>query len=336
MDVVRPGQRRVVIKGNDRGEVGGIKIEPCDVFVMQRPTHAYHVNMIRFLIARGTAVVVDIDDDLRAIHPGNAAFIAMHPKSLGVRHDDGTINMHSWLHMDEACRQATLVTVSTAALLPRYAPHGRGVVIDNYLPEHYYTVPHTDSDLIGWPASLHSHPDDPSAVGSAVSRLVARGRRFEALSSPGFGQAFGLEYDPPGGHADVPLLDWPAAVARYGIGIAPLADTRFNLGKSRLKALEMAGCGVPFVASPRAEYARFHAEGAGLLAGRPKDWYRTLERLAQNPDERAELAAAGRAVADRNRLTDHVWRHMDAWTRAGLSLAREHYSLLGVRRPARP
>jgi hypothetical protein len=130
----------------------------------------------------------------------------------------------------------------------------------------------------------------------------------------GAGKALGLAADPPGGA--VPIEEWPRAVAELGIGIAPLADTKFNQAKSALKPMEMSACGVPWVASPRAEYARLHKMGAGILADRPRTWYRELKRLRESAALRAELSEAGRAVAEQLRLRDHAWRWADAWQRA--------------------
>jgi hypothetical protein len=105
-------------------------------------------------------------------------------------------------------------------------------------------------------------------------------------------------------------------VAELGIGIAPLADTRFNRCKSWLKPLELSALGVPWVASPRVEYARLHAEGAGILADTPRRWHRELRRLQLSPALRAELAAAGREVAARFRLEDNAWRWLETWSAA--------------------
>jgi hypothetical protein len=208
-----------------------------------------------------------------------------------------------------------LVTVSTPALLPVYVGHGRGVVLPNYLPDHYYGLSRVDSDVIGWPGSYHSHPNDPDAVGGAVARLVDEGAEFVMRGdSTGAGRAFGLAQDPAGG--GVPIEEWPRAVASLGVGIAPLADTRFNSAKSALKVIEMSAAGVPWVASPRAEYRKIHAMGAGILADRPRVWYRELKRLRESAGLRQEMSEAGRAVAEQLRLRDHAWRWLDAWSRA--------------------
>lgn len=312
--VVEQDQRSVRLV-MERDTVRDVLVDGVDVVVLQRVTHAYMAQAVSVLRAKGVAVVVDVDDDLSAIHPSNPAWAMHHPGNEGRRMAGGQVNRHSWRNLAAACRDASLVTVSTPALLDVYARHGRGVVLPNYLPDHYYGLPRTDSDVLGWPGSFHSHPNDPEAVGGAVARLVDEGAEFVMRGDPaGAGKAFGLGADPAGG--GVPIEAWPRAVASLGVGIAPLADTRFNAAKSWLKPLEMSAAGVPWVASPRAEYARLHAMGAGVLADRPRTWYRELKRLRESAALRAELSEAGRAVAEQLRLRDHAWKWADAWSHA--------------------
>lgn len=317
IEVRPPDNRDLKLRMEGERVAQVLDVEPGSVYVFQRLTHSWMAQAVPLLREAGAAVVVDVDDDLGSIHPRNPAYDAMHPRHAGswdsVKRE---MRRHSWHHLRDACRDATLVTVSTPALLKRYAAHGRGHVLYNHLPEHYYGVPHQDSDVIGWPAALQSHPDDPSAVGGAVARLVADSAAFRIAGDPtGTGAAFGLRED-PSGRSGVGLEGWPGLVAELGIGIAPLADTRFNACKSWLKPLEMSALGVPWVASPRAEYVRLHQRGAGVLADTPRRWYRELERLRRDPGLRTERADAGRAVAEGLRLRDNAWRWLEAWCRA--------------------
>jgi hypothetical protein len=290
--------------------------DEVDVVVFQRVTHRYLAQAVAVLRERGKTVVVDVDDDLSVIHPDNPAWQALHPK----RHErfTGKPYLHAWGNLGDACRAASLVTATTPALVQRYG-HGRGVVLPNYLAAHYYDVPHDDSALLGWPASLRSHPNDPAVVGNAVARLVDAGYRFHVTSvADGVGSAFGLTSDDVVSRIEnpVPLYDWPDEVAKIGVGIAPLADTKFNVAKSWLKPLELSAVGVPWVGSPREEYRRLHQLGCGVLVDRPKDWFRVLRSLLRDERRRTELADAGRAVAATLRLEDHAWRWWEAWSDA--------------------
>lgn len=306
--------------------------EGVDVVVFQRITDARLVQAVTYLRKRGVAVVIDVDDDLSSIHPSHPAFLQVNPnrarhevargiaagfikspqQAAGIQERFEKQFTHSFRNLEEACSLATLVTVSTDGLLQRYAKHGRGVVLNNYTPDHYLDVKHEDSDVVGWPAAFNSHPNDPPAVGNAIRRLVDDGVTFRMIGdSTGAGAAFGMRDDPPG--ADVELDEWPHELTKLGVGIACLANTQFNSRKSWLKPLELSAVGVPWVASPRAEYVKFHKLGAGVLAEKPKEWYRVLRKLVDDPARRVELSLTGRAVATELRLSDHVWRHMETW-----------------------
>lgn len=318
---VQPRDRKMELRvSRDTDQVIGLDSDPSqemDVLVLQRVTHPWVAQAVRYYRSYGVAVVVDMDDDLNAIHPSNPAFAMMHPKSAADPRR-GERRAHSWKYLAQACRDATLVTVSTPALLPVYAPQGHGRVVPNYLPPAYTRLLHQDSDLIGWPASLHSHPDDPSVTGGALARLVADGARFTVGGNPaGCGRAFGLPGSrDPEGMGEVGILDWGATVARLGIGISPLADTRFNRSKSWLKPLEMSAAGVPWVGSPREEYRRIHALGAGVLADTPRRWYRELERLRRSETARSELSAAGREAVRELTVERQAWRWAEVYEEA--------------------
>jgi hypothetical protein len=317
VEIAPPGERNIEFTVQHDVVVDARLPEDVDVIVFQRVTHLYLSQAISLLRGRGYAVVVDVDDDLTSIHPENPAWEKLHPRNFNRSTDDGQRHLHSWQYLNDACRAATLVTTSTPKLLERYAKHGRGHVLLNYLAPHYYGLDHVDSNSIVWPASLHSHPNDPEVVGSAISRLVDEGARFTTYGKPIITAArFGISRPTHDTPAQIELEEWPTDVGQHGIGIAPLADTLFNASKSWLKPLEMSAVGVPWVASPRAEYARLHRLGAGVLADKPKHWYREVKDLWLNEPRRRELSEAGRAAAEQLRLEDHAWRWWEAWSNA--------------------
>jgi hypothetical protein len=82
-------------------------------------------------------------------------------------------------------------------------------------------------------------------------------------------------------------------LAGVDIGIVPLGDSALARGRSCLKGMEFAACGIPFVASPHDEYRWL---GAGLMAGTalddqpPSAWIAALEQLL-DPAERVRVAS---------------------------------------------
>lgn len=281
----------------------------ADVVVLQRVSLANLAAAIPMIRAQGIAVVVDMDDDLTKIDPNNPAF-------AGLRADSGD-RRHTWVNAHRAALAATLVTVSTPALLRVYAPRGNGIVLENRIPESYLSVDSPDSATFGWPGSVHSHPMDLQEVGPAVARLVRAGFEYYGVGpSDGLRAALGLEAEPDV-TGTVSMQRWPHELGRLGVGLAPLADTEFNRAKSWLKPLELMACGVAWVASPRAEYARLCREtGVGLLAADARDWFRQIKRLLTDEKLRRDQAAAGREAAAARTIEAGAWRWLEAWERA--------------------
>lgn len=276
----------------------------ADVVVVQRPSSSILVQAIPLLQRQGITVVVDMDDDLNRIHPTNPAWAGLHPKRNPAS---------NWHNVNKACRLADLVTVSTDALVPVYRGKQPTRVLHNYVPLEYVTgVPREDNDVIGWAGSLHSHPDDLREVRAAVARV----KSIIKVVGPGDGVARELGLDGVAATGVVKFTDWPQAVGRIGVGIAPLADTKFNTAKSWLKPLEYAACGVPWIASDRVEYRRLHELGCGQLARSTREWASKLRWLVSEPNARQDLSDAGRAVAQTQSIQANCWKWAEVWLEA--------------------
>lgn len=319
-----------VVLPNSREGLGGdidaktnalinVRIPPdADVIVLQRVSFAHMAQAVKLIRARGVAVVVDMDDDLTKIDPSNPAFRALRTDGVG------RAAHHNYRNAHQACLDATLVTVSTPALLKVYAPHGRGLVIENRVPAAYLDIPHVDSATVGWPGSVHSHPADLYQLGPAVQRLVREGVSYRGVgpdygAEPGDGalrRALGLPEDPPV-TGSVSMAEYPLRVAEIGVGIAPLAGTAFNRSKSWLKPLELMACGVPFVAQRFEEYERLmRRTRVGLSAGGPRDWYRQIGKLVKTAALREDMTAAGREAAESMTIEGGAPVWLEAWDKA--------------------
>lgn len=301
----------------------------ADVIVFQRVTSRTMIEGVKILRQHGVAVVIDVDDDMSAIHQYNPAWVALHPRQTGRQTDE-----YDWNSALKVCDGATMVTVSTDALLKRYAVHGRGRILRNAVPEVLLKIdPRPQAGVAGWGGSLHSHPDDPQVVGNAMGRLQREGYKFKIVGPPyGTRMAFGL-HEEAITTGPVPVQRWPHELSRLQVGIAPLNDTRFNAAKSWLKMLEYAALGVPCVGSPRVEYRRIHDLGVGLLADNPRQWHRHVRALLDSESMRTELAAAGRDAVSQLTIEKTAWRWWEAWTEA-YRIERGPLGLKKIKQPA--
>lgn len=261
---------------------------PFDVVVVQRPTNYLWPATIMALREAGIRVVVDLDDDVLAIHAGHPAWQKIHPKYSP---------MDNHIHLREALKAADDVIVSTPALQNRYG----GTVVRNTIPASYLVEKRTavNSPLqVGWPGAVWNHPGDLEVTGGGVARAVDPADAVFVSYGDSTGIADVLKLKRPLvaiGHT--PIAEYAAIVAQFDVGIAPLADTPFNRAKSYLKPMEYSALGVPFVCSPTPEYRLWVEQGVGFLAEKPRDWEVLVRSLLRDPDLRAEQAAIGRKIA---------------------------------------
>ncbi len=313
--IVPPDKRDGMFTGMiENDEVIDVTVPNFDVMIFQRVTHKYLAQAVTHIRRKGIAVVVDIDDDLEAIHPANPAWKLLHPRNSV----NNIVKQHSWHWARVACEAATYVTVSSAALLKRYAHHGRGAIIRNYVPEEYLTIPHESSPIIGWGGSLHSHPNDVPVLKHSIAQLINMGHEFRVIG-PGDGIQDALHLsEAPIATGPVDLDGWPIALAQLGVGVAPLAwETRFNAAKSWLKPLEYAAVGVVPVMSPGIEYRAIHKRGIGLIAEKQRDWILRVGRLAREESFREDLALKMRTIiAAEFTVQANAHRWEEAWTTA--------------------
>lgn len=281
----------------------------ADVIVLQRPAHPLQPQMIQMMRQNGIAVVVDMDDDMSAIHPNNIAFEIYRPRSG---------SQFSWNHALASCKAATYVTTSTRQLQRVYAKHGRGEVLDNYVPAAYLGVENPETGCFGWAGTTKSHPNDLQIMGGTIQRLIDEGFTFKVVGGKSSVKDAARLRDEVDATGSVPLDIWAQTIAlTFDVGIAPLASSAFNASKSRLKAIEQMAVGVPWVGSPREEYRRLHREsGCGLMADTPKEWYTKLKLLMTDDVIRKEQIEAGKEYMADQTYQAQAWRWAAAWEKA--------------------
>lgn len=279
----------------------------ADVAVVQRITRDVGVAFVEALKDHGHRVIVDVDDDLDALHDGHPYIDVVNGEG---RNPD---NLH------HVCQLADVVTVTTPALADRYG-YGKAVVLPNLVPAEYLTVRarRKGPARVGWTGRPISHIGDLSVLGGRIGPLVAaRGARFAAWgqSAP---RTFAEVGVPESARVTVPhrplRSGYPYSVAELTVGLVPLLDTPFNRAKSWLKGIEYAALGVPFVASDLPEYRRLADLGAGMLASSPEEWEALVAGLLLSPELRDLAVARGREAVAGLTYEARAGEWWDAWT----------------------
>lgn len=282
----------------------------CDVLVLQRPLMQATYAIALQAKKQGIKLVVELDDDLHAVHRRNTVEPFIDPKK------------QPWHNRDWAARTiaiADLLTVSTPALT-RYGPE-KAVVVRNRLPEACLGLRPAVSPArgtVGWTGTIGVHPADLQATEGGLARVQAPisivGDDWgvaDALKVPPGRVSLGASWDP-----DIPAY-WKLIAENIGVGIAPLEQSAFNRAKSSLKITEFAALGIPYVCSPLPEYVKMTKEsGAGIIAESRGQWARSLNRLLSNDSEYELMRSRGYEWASRQTLETHVHEWVRAWERA--------------------
>jgi hypothetical protein len=315
----KPGS--IKIGRSSRGIViRGVNPKGLDLVVMQRVGSPTQVELVRAFQKNGVAVVVDVDDALHAIPRDNGSWVYWNKTQT-----------HHWSHLDEACKKADLVTVTTDALAQRYGKHGRVEKLVNGLPDAAFASGSPDTGpederavIVGWSGVQASHAGDLSAVGDSLQRVLSEdpdvfvkivGHHEWAAEALGIPQDRLLPESGP-----VPLQEYHEALQGTDVAMVPLVDNHFNKAKSALKALEYRAVGALVVASPTPANRELSKTSGLRMASDPREWYLNLKaqvdvtrtlREARN-DYRTELINQVRPLAISARAEE--WAN--AWERA--------------------
>lgn len=322
VDIAPPGHDRRLQAhltkpdGQGRMHVAHVVDPQADIVVFQRPLSRMFYEAMVQMKGAGIRIVIELDDDFKAVSPRNSAFRAVHPA-----HSPDS----NWTWLERALKVCDLVVASSESIARRYAPkHTPRVVIPNFVPEAYLGIErpdHGDEPWLGWAGSgLSTHPDDMQVVRGAVAEAMRRtgtGSFRMVGRGDGAAHALGLDEEQVLATGWVPPDRYAEFVARFDVSMAPLETSTFNDGKSWLKPLELAAVGVPCVMSPAAEYRRLLDEhGIGVIASKPAQWRHHLTALLSDHDARRAESERLREVVRTHQLTIEANAKLwwDAWT----------------------
>lgn len=286
---------------NTAGDQEDPRTHSFDVAYVHRLADASAQRIVDRLHAVGVAVVWDIDDDVMSSE-------LMSRGGLKAQRQRSAI--------ERMARCADLVTTTRESLVPAYeslgAAHVR--VVPNYLSPLSLDAIATSrvhaGVTIGWIAWM-DHQEDWRRLGlqATVERLLDQHPELRVESVGPID--LGLPSDCYQRTGPLPFNELPAAIARFDIGIAPIADVPFNRSRSDIKLKEYAIAGVPWLASPIGPYADLGERQGGRLV--PDDrWHDELERLVVDARARRKLGKRARKWA----LTQTLEKNAGAWEAA--------------------
>jgi len=248
-----------------------------DIFVFQRNSAREVIDLIYALKQEGKTVLYDVDDDLLRIPPSNPVFWVYLEAPSG-----------PWYQIQSAVL-AGGITTTTTELKNLYGVLNETRIIPNWIniEEHRDIRPLRVSDdkvLLFWGGS-NTHKECLMLLEDVLPRVMNRYPEVGIVfmgDDPPFEVDWERVYQLPWGK----YRFFKMVMAGCDIGLAPLAQSPFNLGKSDLRIKELAAARLPMVASNYGEYATSAPLAGGLVANTAEEWFKSLCQLVENEDER--------------------------------------------------
>src|SRR5581483_9052546 len=260
----------------------------ADVLFFFRSYTPTSLSLSRFAKKHGKAIIYSTDDDFRALDPNTP---------LGQVHH----HPENFTAYEAFFREADLVWLFSEEMKRRYEPLNGTIIIGRLpsfverncpdLPDSHPTAGQNDC-VIGYGGSHHHYLD---------WQVLINPLRHVLDSYPHVRAEF-IHYAPDAlaRHPKVRLVPFFQDLvayhtflrqAQWAIGLAPLADTDFNRGKTNNKYREYAGLGIPAIYSNVPVYASCVThEETGYVAPHSEDGFRSaLQTLIEDPDLRMRI-----------------------------------------------
>lgn len=161
---------------------------------------------------------------------------------------------------------------------------------------------------IGWSGSVTTVPYFRT-IEQVLARLQREhGVRLRVIGDAGYRLA-GAEVEALPWREETEVTD----LREIDIGVMPVVDEEWALGKAGLKGMQYMALAIPTVMSPVGSGAELAAGGAARLATTPEEWHETLAELIADEAERRRLAEAGRSrIVERYSVSANLPRYREA------------------------
>lgn len=274
-------------------EQGNLTIDPvavewADIYLIQRffPT-PYTISFIEDLIASGKPVIYETDDLLVS---GSAGNYQLHESVAYVAP-----------YVEQVIKKATAITVSTAVLRDYYSHLREDItVLPNLIDANLWqgeSVPKQSEGVVIAFSGTNTHAKDLELVEDAL--ITLHSTYPTELSYLFMGCATESLLSLPNANF-VPFVEQYSNYAALmkqlpiDIGIAPLAESRFNASKSNIKWLEFSMCNIAGIYSDSPAYnSSVENDKTGVLVANG-DWFDALNDLVRAESKRKEIATAAK------------------------------------------
>lgn len=271
-----------------------------DVVFLHRYQDAPTQRILRKAREARVPIVWDHDDNVAAAPERRRGALRAQEAAAGIR---------------AMVRLADVVTTTSELLAAQYRDAGAAhvCVVPNYLPRGYEQVRRTPTRgelRVGWIAWADHQRDWNELRLREIGRRLLDDHPEVRIESVG-PIDLGLAHERYIRTGPVAFGELVGRIAAFDIGLAIIADTPFNRGRSDVKLKEYAALGIPWLASAAGPYLG-HGEREGGLLVEPDGWEAALRRIVSEERLRKKLAKRGAKWARGQRLRDHV----DEWERA--------------------
>jgi glycosyltransferase involved in cell wall biosynthesis len=266
-----------------------------DVNVFKLLMHEATATLIRTMQAKGSRIVIDVDDFHFGIDEENVAASSTNPY---------TNPKSNRAFYEMGIRAADTVTVSTAFLADFYNTRVRDVrIVRNALDvDRFEMVEQPETPTFGWVGGTWWRSGDIELLSEWLPQFVkdhgvgVHHSGHIPSDSKHFGVRAGLKRVTT---EPMKLIrDYPSLLQHFHVGLVPLTRQPFNEAKSYLKGLEYAAAGIPFIATPTEEYRLLHEAGVGRLAEGPDEWADHARELLDPQVRRSEAARQRKIVEE--------------------------------------
>lgn len=262
-------------------------MDKADIIVVQRQISPDSLNFVRERKRQGKTIIYTIGDNMFQLPPHSPVFYYYSPQVIKT----GAAIMNE-------CHAITTTTPYLAKQLSLHSGNQNVHIVPHLIAKEHINkiAPRepTDEVRIGWTTTPY-HIGDWPICSHAIKDICKKYPQVKIIFW-GFINEDMSSYVPKD---QLEFYSWVDVLEYYNclvsmdldIGIAPLEDTPYNNAKSPLKFVEYGMLGIPGIYSPTPPYDTVVHLEAGLKPkkNRYREWYRWLEYLIENRDERYRI-----------------------------------------------